>query len=577
IINISGGQFSKTGDANLFLQKAIDKCSKAGVLIVAAAGNDGCDCIHIPAANEQVLAVGSMDENGNPTPETNYGGPYKVNGILALGKNLTAASVDGGTFQTGGGTSYATPIVTGVLGLLMSLQLDHGVKPNAFHIKSILEKTSDPCIEHQKNDCRRFMRGSLNLPNALKAVMSELNIKASSIDEHNYVTNTINMTNTDKEVFIQTPESMGLKGTLQPCGDVSGMEESYSTESRQEFNIESDANESEIAPSLSMEIPAVGGTSETTTKNSNQTNTRTMENNTVIQTPEMIVEDNVLPQAQASLESIDPADCGCGGKSTGPALTYALGTVGYDFGSESHRDSFIQSMGGANPNDPKALLDYLTDNPWDAEEIIWTLNIDSTPIYRILPYGSGSITTYERIRKFLLDQSQGMIERISVPGLNKGKTTLLNGQSVPNLFPNLRGMYSWKTEVLIKSATIATKSKASDKELTQSISNFLNQVYYNMQNFGVSAEDRALNYAATNAYQVSEVFAHAVKHKLELDNISATKSPICRPGADCYDVVLTFFNPEERLTTARKQYRFTVDVSDVVPVTVGEVRSWSVY
>ena len=55
------------------------------------------------------------------------------------------------------------------------------------------------------------------------------------------------------------------------------------------------------------------------------------------------------------------------------------------------------------------------------------------------------------------------------------------------------------------------------------------------------------------------------------------KSPICRPGSDCYDVTLSFFNPKERLTVARKEYRFTIDVSDVVPVTVGEVRAWSVY
>ncbi|NEO31893.1 MAG: hypothetical protein F6K36_15945 [Symploca sp. SIO3C6] len=40
---------------------------------------------------------------------------------------------------------------------------------------------------------------------------------------------------------------------------------------------------------------------------------------------------------------------------------------------------------------------------------------------------------------------------------------------------------------------------------------------------------------------------------------------------------LTFFNPSQRYNQARKVYRFTVDVSDMVPVTVGSVRSWSVY
>ena len=31
-----------------------------------AAGNDGCECLHIPAALESVLAVGAMDAQGKP-------------------------------------------------------------------------------------------------------------------------------------------------------------------------------------------------------------------------------------------------------------------------------------------------------------------------------------------------------------------------------------------------------------------------------------------------------------------------------------------------------------------------------
>jgi hypothetical protein len=39
-------------------------------------------------------------------------------------------------------------------------------------------------------------------------------------------------------------------------------------------------------------------------------------------------------------------------------------------------------------------------------------------------------------------------------------------------------------------------------------------------------------------------------------------------------VELYFFFPERQVQTVRKVYRFTVDVSDVVPVTVGAMRSW---
>jgi hypothetical protein len=52
------------------------------------------------------------------------------------------------------------------------------------------------------------------------------------------------------------------------------------------------------------------------------------------------------------------------------------------------------------------------------------------------------------------------------------------------------------------------------------------------------------------------------------------KSPVCRPDSDCYDVELSFFNPNNT-NVANRVYRFTVDVSDVIPVTVGAVRSWT--
>ncbi|NER95556.1 MAG: hypothetical protein F6J86_17225 [Symploca sp. SIO1B1] len=55
------------------------------------------------------------------------------------------------------------------------------------------------------------------------------------------------------------------------------------------------------------------------------------------------------------------------------------------------------------------------------------------------------------------------------------------------------------------------------------------------------------------------------------------KSPLCRPESDCWDVKLTFFDPSHRTQRARKVYRFTVDVSDVVSVTIGRVHSWVVF
>ncbi len=48
-----------------------------------------------------------------------------------------------------------------------------------------------------------------------------------------------------------------------------------------------------------------------------------------------------------------------------------------------------------------------------------------------------------------------------------------------------------------------------------------------------------------------------------------------RINSDCWDVKLKFFDPENG-SRARKVYLFTIDVSDRIPVTLGQVRSWSV-
>jgi hypothetical protein len=63
---------------------------------------------------------------------------------------------------------------------------------------------------------------------------------------------------------------------------------------------------------------------------------------------------------------------------------------------------------------------------------------------------------------------------------------------------------------------------------------------------------------------------------MDLDAIQVTRSPVCRPTSDCWDVELYFFYAERQVQTVRKVYRFTVDVSDVAPVTLGPMRAWFV-
>lgn len=292
--------------------------------------------------------------------------------------------------------------------------------------------------------------------------------------------------------------------------------------------------------------------------------------------------------------AVDPGQvstpaCGCSRSGSPAQFVYAFGQLGYDFGTEARRDSILQHMKEPakgvppNPYDPRQLLNYLAKNPWDAAAIIWTLNLDATPVYALRPQGPFANETYQRLHQFLTETMEEGVERVSVPGVIVGNARLFTGQVVSVIQPDLRCMYSWSTKALIHavfgsppSATAEDEEKKEYIEKSKAITGFLERVYYQLRNLGVLPEDRAINSAATNAFQVAKVFEAAIKEHMDLDTIAVERSPICRLGSDCWDVVLAFFNPKKILEQARKVYRFTVDVSDICPVAVGPVRSWFV-
>ena len=277
--------------------------------------------------------------------------------------------------------------------------------------------------------------------------------------------------------------------------------------------------------------------------------------------------------------------CTCGARAGGetvqkPTLVYALGKLGYDFGSEARRDSLIQGMpaDANNPLLPDQWLSYLTANPFEASSVIWTLNLDATPVYAIQPLGPFAAAGYERLREFLNGQLHDGVELVSVPGVISGSMRLQSGQVVPVIVPALRGMFSWAPQPLAQHVLGARPEGADEQtaydEQLSGLMDFLNRVYYDLRNLGITAEERALNYSATNAFQVAGVIRATTRDELDLDTLVVKKSPVCRPDSDCYDVELAFYNPNNT-NVANRIYRFTVDVSDVIPVTIGEVRNWT--
>ena len=149
-------------------------------------------------------------------------------------------------------------------------------------------------------------------------------------------------------------------------------------------------------------------------------------------------------------------------------IVYAIGVLGYDFGSEARRDSFKQLMPAvefsgvqvpANPYDARQMVDYLEENISEAKSLIWTLNLELTPVYAIEPVGSFSREVYETLQQFLSGQVQAednpeFIQRVSIPGRITGRTVrLFSGQVVPVIEPQSpRGMYGWHVNSLVSAA-----------------------------------------------------------------------------------------------------------------------------
>lgn len=121
VINLSLG--SSYDDP--LVHEAVDRAIAAGITVVAAAGNDGCDCMLYPANYPEVLSVGALDPStGQAASFSSYGNNLK---LLAPGVNLyttdfTATNPTSAYAAGISGTSLATPVVSGLITRLLSQQ-----------------------------------------------------------------------------------------------------------------------------------------------------------------------------------------------------------------------------------------------------------------------------------------------------------------------------------------------------------------------------------------------------------------------------------------------------------------------
>ena len=260
---------------------------------------------------------------------------------------------------------------------------------------------------------------------------------------------------------------------------------------------------------------------------------------------------------------------------------YALGSISYDLCTLARQDSIQSEMDDdQSVHNPADMLRFLSTplNESYASALTWTLNQDASPIYAIHPSGAFALEGYRFLRQVLEEQLNNLSEMASIPGTLQGTIQLYSGQVLPVIKPEVRGLRNWTVGELLRSLRESPRRmmKEGAEDDIDGLKNYLTRIYYEFRNEGLTPQDRALNFSGTNAFVVAGSFQAAATLGLVLDEIEVERSPICRQDSDCWDVKITFFDPEDTNARPRTVFRFTVDVSDVVPVIVGAVRQWQI-
>ena len=120
-VHIMSNSWGGAGES-IALKEAIERVQKAGILFVAAAGNDSTSNDKrpvIPAAIDvdNIISVGAIDGKGKKAYFSNYG--QKSVHVFAPGVKIYS-TVPGNKYQKMSGTSMACPHIAGIAGLLLA-------------------------------------------------------------------------------------------------------------------------------------------------------------------------------------------------------------------------------------------------------------------------------------------------------------------------------------------------------------------------------------------------------------------------------------------------------------------------
>ncbi|HEX6293048.1 MAG TPA: S8 family serine peptidase [Herpetosiphonaceae bacterium] len=135
VINLSlGGSASSQG-----LQEAVTYAASRGALLIAAAGNDGTNFPTYPAALPGVMAIAATTSSDQRAAFSNYNTYLSVAAPGVDVYSTVWSNTAGSTYAYKSGTSMATPVVSGLAGLVIAQDASR----SSAAVRAMIERSAD--------------------------------------------------------------------------------------------------------------------------------------------------------------------------------------------------------------------------------------------------------------------------------------------------------------------------------------------------------------------------------------------------------------------------------------------------
>lgn len=115
--------------------RAAEIASKKGIIVVVSAGNEGNNewqYIGSPADADGIITVGSVNIRGESSPFSSYGPSFDQRikpELCALGSSTALINANGG-YTSGDGTSFASPVMAGMMASFLQFYKQYEPNPN---------------------------------------------------------------------------------------------------------------------------------------------------------------------------------------------------------------------------------------------------------------------------------------------------------------------------------------------------------------------------------------------------------------------------------------------------------------